>query len=83
MFFRYLSLKKLSGFTVHDRFFMPPAQGIEKLYNILKTLYLHFYTEDLFKKNFKDTYLYAARIQENSNDYLEKSHLFHPNFIKM
>jgi DNA-dependent RNA polymerase len=81
-YFRKLCLNSYYGFTVHDRFFIHVAQS-DKLYPILKELYLNLYNADLFKRNFKSTRLYSARVNLNSIDYLNAKDLLNPKFVKM
>lgn len=70
------------GFTVHDRFFMHVGQS-PALYPLLKSLYLDFYTVDLFQRNFEGSILWQARVSEVSLDYLRNNDLLHPEFVKM
>jgi hypothetical protein len=83
-YYRRLSSNLYYGFTVHDRFFMHVAQSY-KLYSILQELYINFYKQDLFKRNFKGTRLYNVRVSpiKEPKEYLKESDLLNPKFVKM
>lgn len=81
LFYKDALKTKVPGFTNHDRYFYHPAYGLQ-LYSRLKKNYLTLYSLNLLYKNFHNSSLIAAYTKETDIDYLKKSDLIHPNFVK-
>lgn len=82
LFYKKLKNLSLYGFTIHDRFFMHPAQS-PKLYKILQEIYVEYYKLDLFEKFFEnEPEILKLRPEKGNVNYLHAHNLLNANFVK-